>query len=157
MIQSARRNEDGFIIAVIDGVEWTVPDDPANRYRQMIAEWEAEGNTIPAHEPPPSPTPVIALPQIVAQARLRIADWNVTGMNGNSNLGLAMPWGDGVIYCEFLTPLDNDDYIVTPTNGNTHHCYVNPDEQQPGGFLLYTEDKDGNPSFPACVQLLVTR
>lgn len=107
--------------------------------------------------PMPSLPPAITPPQIVAQARLRIADWNVTGMNGNSNLGLAMPWGEGVVYCEFLTPLDNDDYIVTPTNGNTHHCYVNPDEQQPGGFLLYTEDKDGNPSFPACVQLLVTR
>lgn len=25
----------------------TVPDDPANRHRQIIADWEAEGNTIP--------------------------------------------------------------------------------------------------------------
>lgn len=43
----------GSIRAVIDGVAVTVPDDPANRHRQLIAEWEAEGNTIPAYQAPP--------------------------------------------------------------------------------------------------------
>lgn len=45
--------ESGMIRAEIDGQEVTVPDDAANRHRQMIAEWEAEGNTIPAYSPPP--------------------------------------------------------------------------------------------------------
>ena len=45
--------ESGAISATIDGILMTVPDDPANRHRQMIAEWEAEGNTIPAYVPPP--------------------------------------------------------------------------------------------------------
>lgn len=43
--------EKGSISATIDGVLMTVPDDPANRHRQMITEWEAQGNTIPAYEP----------------------------------------------------------------------------------------------------------
>lgn len=44
--------EHGSIDATIDGLRMTVPDDMANRHRQMIADWEALGNTIPAYEPP---------------------------------------------------------------------------------------------------------
>lgn len=40
---------DGAIDATIEGNRWTVPDDMNNRHRQMIADWEAEGNTIPAY------------------------------------------------------------------------------------------------------------
>jgi hypothetical protein len=50
-------NASGSIDATIDGLRMTVPNDPANRHRQMIAEWEAEGNTIPAYVPPPPPSP----------------------------------------------------------------------------------------------------
>lgn len=53
MIESARYTEYGSIIAVIDGVPMTVPDDMGNRHRQMIAEWEALGNTIAPYVPPP--------------------------------------------------------------------------------------------------------
>ena len=34
------------IKAIIDGTEWSVPIDPANRHYQAIQEWVAEGNTI---------------------------------------------------------------------------------------------------------------
>ena len=34
------------IQATIDGVELSVPLDPANRHYQAILEWVAEGNTI---------------------------------------------------------------------------------------------------------------
>ena len=49
--------ETGSIDATIEGVRMTVPDDPANRHRQMISEWEAEGNIIPPYFPGPSPEP----------------------------------------------------------------------------------------------------
>lgn len=45
--------ESGSIRIEVDGIEMTVPDEKANRHRVLIAEWEAEGNTIPAYEPPP--------------------------------------------------------------------------------------------------------
>ena len=32
--------------ATIDGQEWSVPQDPANRHWQAIQDWVAEGNTI---------------------------------------------------------------------------------------------------------------
>ena len=34
------------IIAVIDGVKYGLPLDPANRHYAAILEWVAEGNTI---------------------------------------------------------------------------------------------------------------
>lgn len=46
--------EGGSIAATIDGVRGTVPNDPSNRHRQMIAEWEAAGNAIPAYDPAPA-------------------------------------------------------------------------------------------------------
>ena len=43
-------SEDGtndIIVATIDGVEMSVPKDPANRHWQAILEWaEEDGNTI---------------------------------------------------------------------------------------------------------------
>lgn len=48
----------GSIDAIIDGLRMNVPDDMGNRHRRVIAEWEAEGNTIPAYQPPaPSTDP----------------------------------------------------------------------------------------------------
>lgn len=44
--------EQGSIDATFDGLRVTVPDEPANRHRQMISDWEAAGNTIPAYVPP---------------------------------------------------------------------------------------------------------
>lgn len=43
--------ESGSIRVELDGVEMNVPDDMSNRHRQLVAEWEAAGNTIPAYEP----------------------------------------------------------------------------------------------------------
>ena len=58
MIESAQYNEFGMIVATIDGNVLSVPADMANRHRRMIAEWEAEGNTIAAYVAPPPPVPV---------------------------------------------------------------------------------------------------
>ncbi|MCH4543140.1 hypothetical protein [Ochrobactrum sp. A-1] len=52
MITSAKYTEYGSIIATIDGVEMTVPDDMANRHRAMLVDWEAEGNVITPYTEP---------------------------------------------------------------------------------------------------------
>ena len=52
MIKSAKYTEHEAIIAVIDDLEMTIPDDMANRHRIMIAEWEADGNTIEPYVEP---------------------------------------------------------------------------------------------------------
>lgn len=80
MIESATFNASGDIIAVIDGVAMTVPDDMANRDRRKVAAWEAAGGVIAAYvAPAPSPEAVRkanleALPETVDMiAKLRNA------------------------------------------------------------------------------------
>lgn len=60
MITNAQYSKHGTIIAVIGGVEMTVPDDMANRHRVMLAEWEAGGNAIEPYSPPTLNLPVYA-------------------------------------------------------------------------------------------------
>jgi hypothetical protein len=45
--------ETGQIDATIDGTRYSIPDEGGNRHRQIIAEWEAAGNTIPPYVAPP--------------------------------------------------------------------------------------------------------
>ncbi|NVP56096.1 hypothetical protein [Mycoplana rhizolycopersici] len=59
------RDETGSIKIVIEGIALFVPDDPGNRHRQMIAEWEAEGNTIPPYQPAPVAPPSITRRQML--------------------------------------------------------------------------------------------
>ena len=53
----AQYTEDGMILVTYDDDTTAyVPDDMENRDRQMLAEWEAEGNVIePYVAPPPAP------------------------------------------------------------------------------------------------------
>lgn len=72
-ITEARYTDDGVIIAIVDGKTYSIPDDPANRHRQMLAEWEAEGNTIAAYVPLADPDPLtIPLNRFQFDAMLRI-------------------------------------------------------------------------------------
>lgn len=50
-------NSLGSIDVTIDGVRGAVANDSPTRHRQLIAEWETQGNTIPAYVPPPSAAP----------------------------------------------------------------------------------------------------
>ncbi|MEI5680509.1 MULTISPECIES: hypothetical protein [unclassified Mesorhizobium] len=52
MIEQAKFTEAGDILAVIGGETVTVPNFPGNRHRDMLAAWEAEGNTIEPYAPP---------------------------------------------------------------------------------------------------------
>lgn len=77
--------ESGSIEATIEGVRMTVPDDMGNRHRQMIAEWEAEGNTIPAYEPlPPPPLP----PLSPRQLRLMLLQIDLTEQDIEAQIAL---------------------------------------------------------------------
>ncbi len=72
MITKAERLEHGNIRAVIDGEEMFVPDDTGNRHRQMIAEWEALGNTIAPYAPPVPSTNPVDYPLTPAQFRAMV-------------------------------------------------------------------------------------
>lgn len=68
-----------------EGRNWEVPNDPSNRHRRMIADWEAEGNIIPAYEPTTPTLPDLLPDQFWFGLRLAgyeqdVRAW-VTGMN----------------------------------------------------------------------------
>lgn len=60
MIEVRGFTSTGAIDATIDGSLLSVPDDHTNRHRQMIAEWEAEGNTIKPYSHPAPDLPAYA-------------------------------------------------------------------------------------------------
>lgn len=63
--------EDGRIEILLDGVSMLVPDDPGNRHRQMVAEWESAGGVIAPYQAPPAPPPAsISRRQFFQQAAL---------------------------------------------------------------------------------------
>jgi len=56
-ISAAQYTDSGSIRVITDsGKVWMVPDDPSNSHRQMLAEWEMQGNSIMPADPVPLPT-----------------------------------------------------------------------------------------------------
>ena len=74
MIESAKYTVIGTILAVINGVELTIPDIEENRHRAMIAEWEAVGNLIEPYLPGPETEPVIIIPAVTLWERMTDAE-----------------------------------------------------------------------------------
>lgn len=74
MIENARYNEYGSIIAVFSDEQITVPDDMDNRHRVMIAEWEAVGNLIEPYVPEPEPESVVIIPAVTLWERMTDAE-----------------------------------------------------------------------------------
>ena len=58
MIARAKPNQNasGFIVALDNGDVLSVPDDLANRHRQLLREWLDDGNTLDPPDPPPLPS-----------------------------------------------------------------------------------------------------
>lgn len=106
MIESAHYTESGSIIAVIDGVEMIVPDDMGNRHRQMIAEWEALGNTIAPYVEPPEP-----VPQVVSMFQARAALINA-GLYDTVDAAMQQAGGVNLIAWEYATEVRRDSPLV---------------------------------------------
>lgn len=54
--------------ATIDGTEWSIPDDPGNRFWQMVQQAIADGAHVTVEEPPPP-----AIPDEVSRFQARAA------------------------------------------------------------------------------------
>lgn len=147
--------EDGSIDVTIDGVRMSVPDAPGNRHRRQIAEWEADGNTIPPWVPAPTDQPE-RQPSIIAQIRLSISDGIVTAASTDGGLSSCSVFEPGLMWCEFAAPVDGD-YLVWPSDGDTHRCCSKLDEQFPEGFVVRTKTFTGDETFPDNLQILVTK
>jgi hypothetical protein len=106
MIESARYTEYGSIIAVIDGVQMSVPDDMGNRHRQALAEWEAQGNAIEPYVEPPEP-----VPQVVSMFQARAALINA-GLYDTVDAAMQQAGGVNLIAWEYATEVRRDSPLV---------------------------------------------
>lgn len=112
--------ENGSIDATIAGVRMTVPNDPSNRHRQMIAEWEAKGNTIPAYVPPPVEPAPLGLHQ-VACARLQVEGWDITGIERSQGVSMAFMLDENTAWVFFSETQPDTNYIVMPADDVTKY------------------------------------
>jgi hypothetical protein len=64
MIENIIQTPDGYR-ATIDGVEWTIPDDMANRMRRMVQDAIDLGAEVTIEEPPATPVPNLSFAQLL--------------------------------------------------------------------------------------------
>lgn len=142
------------IEVTIDGSRMTVPDVPGNRHRRMIAEWEGEGNTIPAYEPP-APEPYYPQnPAIVAAAYdVGIEDGSITGIGAGAkiNAGFALDTGLYMLFFDDEQP-DANFFARVWDNDAKLRC-VDKDEYS---ITVAATDANGDPIDPEtfCVEII---
>ena len=64
MIENIIQTPQGYR-ATIDGVEWSIPDAPGNRFFQMVQDAIAEGATVTVEAPPAPPVPDLTVAQLL--------------------------------------------------------------------------------------------
>lgn len=65
MIEDIIQTINGGYRATIDGVEWSIPDDPGNRHWQMVQDAIAAGASVTVEQPPAAPTPDLSFAQLL--------------------------------------------------------------------------------------------
>ena len=150
--------ESGAIRVVFDGSESesVVPDDMTNRHRRMIADWEAEGNTIPPYVPTVIPVPIKA-PTNYAQNRFEIQNGEVAMVDGSPGFAGGFVLEEGVVYIFFAEEVA-DSYSVYFDMAEPVFCYVQPEEKDSFGFIVRAVSlAGGTPVTPVCIGIKVER
>jgi len=101
-------NAVNMIEIIIDDVTYHVPDDMGNRYRQMVAEWEAKGNTIPPYTVP-----------LNIKIDTKVAELEAHGQS-LFNQGFAYDFGKpyGVLHLQMRNDSDKANWLVARMNMN---------------------------------------
>ena len=135
--------ESGLIRAVFDGEqgESFVPDDMGNRHRQMIAEWEAEENTIPPFVPSP-PIEAPAVPALCCIANLNVSGFDITGIDTATGMSTAFMLDVGVAWVFFAKPMANLNYSW---NVNSSIGRANVTARAAEYIEIAITDNNGNP------------
>lgn len=112
----------GYIWVTIDDVNMYIPDDPSNPDRQMIAEWEAEGNTITPFVPTAPVEAPLTLHDIASVRLLVDQDtWEVTGVERSNGISGGMLIDTDLVWVFFNEDQPDTTYCVSPSEGVTKH------------------------------------
>lgn len=153
-ITSAIYTASGSILATIDGVEMTVPDDMGNRHRRILAEWEAGGGIIAPYVAPPDIGAVL-VPALYAVAELTIADGVIDGIPLNSRLSAALWFDVGLYYVFFAETQPDTNYLAKAYDGPNTDLRIS--EKSADYFVVQAWDANGDPTDPAAVSIEIIR
>lgn len=145
--------ESGAIRVEIDGIEMTVPDDMGNRHRQIIAEWEAEGNTIPAYIEPSPILPVVT-PSVFATAKLSIDDGVMSGFSVDSRIAGGFQLDTGYFMLILSEPITSE-YIVSAFDGGMYRLYVKPEDYAEDHFIVTCTNLQGDMADPDNISVVI--
>lgn len=145
--------ESGSITATIDGALMTIPDDMSNRHRQMIAEWEAAGNTIPPYIEP-NPTSPVVTPSVFATAKLSIDDGVMSGFSVDSRIAGGFQLDTGYFMLILSEPLTSE-YIVSAFDGGMYRLYVKPEDYAEDYFIVTCTNLLGNMADPDNISVVI--
>tara|TARA_Y100000780_G_scaffold230633_1_gene253270 strand:- start:131 stop:595 length:465 start_codon:yes stop_codon:yes gene_type:complete len=152
MIKNVCYTQSGSIQAIIDDQELSIPDDMANRHRRMIADWEAEGNTISPYVAP-EPVEVVGTPSLIATGVFAINDGVMTGMETAVGISAAFPVGPGM-YWIFFTDIQPNLYYSYNVSASSGQINVKSRDTM---YVEISATDDGVPTDPVEISVQVAR
>lgn len=154
MIQVHGYTVSGAIDATINGTRWAIPNDASNSHRQMIADWEALGNTIPAYDPPEPEPRFPSTPAIVAAAYdVGIENGEVTGIAAGAkiNAGFSLDVGMFMLFFDDEQP-DTNFFVRVWDNDAILKC----EDKDVYSVTISSKNASGDPVDPEsfCVEII---
>jgi hypothetical protein len=144
----------GDIEATIDDIRVFVPDNLSNRHRQMIAEWEALGNTIPPYVPPEPVPAEVDVKLFAAAYNLQIVDYEIQSLTAIDSSIFGLAWIDvGYYECYLTDVFDTLTYFPKVWN---HGLRMEVIEKTPDYFVITSTDENGNPADPESFNVEIT-
>lgn len=138
----------GFIRVVFEGndFESLVPQDPSNRHRQLIAEWEALGNTIPPYVPPEAIPAEKEVYLYAAAYNLSVVDGEIQSVTAVDSSIFGITWiAPGYYECYLVDTFNDLDYYPKVYD---HEFNMQVIEKNPDYFVITSMDGNGDLADP---------
>lgn len=105
---------------------------------EVVAAYRAivEANYVP----PVDPVPVQVRPYLLAMGQIKTDGTDVVSVAISASLAGAFLFGAGEIWCFFLEPQPDENYIVLAYDSNSVRAYVNDEDKFTDYFIIRTTD-----------------
>lgn len=126
------------------------------REDEFLTGFLANGGEIAEYEAPEEP-PVVLKPELVAMGQVKTADGEVTSVAISAALAGAFLFDTGEIWCFFVDPQPDTNYIVLAYDSNSVRAFVEDDDKFADYFVIRSTDFDGIPTNSPSLNFEVKR
>lgn len=108
----------------------------------QVAAWLSANPDFPigAYVPPPDPEPAPLRPYLLAMGQIKTDGTDVVSVAISASLAGAFLLGAGEVWCFFLEPQPDENYIVLAYDSNSVRAYVNDEDKFTDYFIIRTMD-----------------